>query len=57
MHDMVMAYPRLTHQGEGEEPEVGKASEPKLDCERLYERSTVHTTQPPARTLATLFRR
>jgi hypothetical protein len=34
MHDIVVAYHRLTGQGEGEEPEVGKASKPKLVLRR-----------------------
>jgi len=34
MHDIVMAYHRLTGQGEGEEPEVGKASKPNLVLRR-----------------------
>jgi hypothetical protein len=33
MHDVVLAYHRLTGQGEGE-PEVGKASKPKLVLRR-----------------------
>jgi hypothetical protein len=34
MHEIVLAYHRLTGQEEGEEPEVGTASRPKLPPKR-----------------------